>query len=305
VTCRAARPLLAALVLFLLAAPAATATAACIPARELFAVEEAAKVRLRQPVDLVLAGDRLYVLDDLNERVVILDRSGRVAGTVPLPGPAGASRLGLGFGGADRLFVAASGEGRVVVIDLAGKTVDSFAVGAAAEAGRPVGVLVSRATVFIADNLGHRVHAYALDGRELASWGGLGDGPGQFRVPWRIAQDSFERVLVTDALNSRILAFTPAGEQLLEFGEFGTTEGTLFRPTGLAVIEGDRIVVADGYFGSLQVFEPQGGYAGVLCGPEGKPLSLENPASLAARGRTVYVVETGAGRVRAFEIGQR
>ena len=111
-------------------------------------------------------------------------------------------------------------------------------------------------------------------------------------------------MLVTDALNSRVLAFTPKGEPLAAFGEFGTTEGTLFRPAGLAVLEGDRVLVSDTYFGSLQVFDAQGAYQGVLC-DEGRPLALESPTGLASRGRTVYVVEMGAGRVSAWEIGAR
>ena len=89
-------------------------------------MREAGKVAFRQPSDLVLAGDRLYVLDDLNGRVAVLDLQGRSVGTIPLPGPEGASWLGIGFGGADQLFLASSGDGRIVVIDLKGKPVREF-----------------------------------------------------------------------------------------------------------------------------------------------------------------------------------
>ena len=114
-----------------------------------------------------------------------------------------------------------------------------------------------------------------------------------------------DRVIVTDALNSRIQVFTPKGEHLLSFGEFGTTEGTLFRPAGLAIFAGDRILVGDNYFGSIQLFAARGGYLGVLCGPKGLPLALENPVSLAARGGMVYVLETGAGRLSIYRIEGR
>ncbi len=297
------RAVLAALAALIAASPLAAA-AACIPARQVLDAGEAERVAFRQPSDIALAGDRILVLDDLNGRVAILDANGRSAGAVPLPGGSGVSRLGLGFGGADQLFVSSPAEGIVEVVDLAGKRVHDFVVG---EVGvsRPTGVYVSRTSVFVADGGVHRVGAFTLEGRELSSWGGLGEGPQQFRSPWRIAQDSLERILVTDALNSRVLVFTPRGEPLLAFGDFGVTEGTLFRPTGIAVMEGDRVVVADGYFGSLQVFDPQGGYVGVLCDDAGKPLALESPSGLAARGRTVYAVETGGDRVRAFEIGRR
>lgn len=290
----------------LLASGAHRAGAACIPARQVFAVREAAGAAFRQPSDLVLAGDRLYVLDDLNGRVATLDLHGRSTGSIALPAAAGgASWLGLGFGGADQLFLASSGDGRVVVLDLAGKTVRDFRAGGSGAAGRPVGVLVSRGSCYITDGGAHMVRVFSLDGAAQASWGGPGEKATQFRSPFRIAQDSLDRVLVTDSLNSRILAFTPKGDPLAAFGEFGTTEGTLFRPAGLAVLEGDRILVSDAHFGSLQVFDAQGSYQGVLCGAEGRPLALESPTGLAAAGSTVYVVEMRAGRVSAWEISPK
>lgn len=296
--------LIAVIATLVLATGPESAAAVCIPARQVFAEREAGKVAFRQPSDLVLAGDRLYVLDDLNGRVAVLDQQGRGVGTIPLPGPAGASWLGIGFGGADQLFLAASGDGRIVVIDLKGKQVREFPTGDPGEASSPAGILVSRGSCFVADNRTNRVRVFSLDGKQQASWGSRGDSAAQFRAPFRVVQDSSDRVLVTDALNSRILAFTPKGNPLSTFGEFGTTEGTLFRPAGLAVLEGDRVLVSDAYFGSLQIFDARGAYQGVLC-EGGRPLALESPMGLAARGRTVYVVEMGAGRVSAWEISPR
>jgi tripartite motif-containing protein 71 len=189
----------------------------------------------------------------------------------------------------------------VVVLNLKGAQVREFPVWAGGKS-RPTGILVSRGTCFVADAGNHKVRALSLDGREQAAWGGIGEGRAQFRGPFRLAQDSFERVLVSDALNSRVLVFTPRGDPLAVIGEFGTTEGTLFRPAGVAVIGGDRVLVTDNYFGSLQVFDSRGAYQGVLCGSDGRPLALENPTGVAARGSTVYVVEMGAGRVSAWEI---
>jgi DNA-binding beta-propeller fold protein YncE len=295
----------AALIAAVVLLPAAgRAAAACIPARQVFAVREAGKVAFRQPSDLVAAGERLYVLDDLNGRVVVLDLQGRSVGTIPLPDTEGGSWLGIGFGGADQLFLSSSGDGRVVVVDLKGKQVRDFFAGEPGEAASPAGILVSRGSCIVADNRRHRVRVFSLEGRQLAAWGGLGENAAQFRSPFRVAQDSLDRVLVSDALNSRVLVFTPKGDPLAAFGEFGTTEGTMFRPAGLAILDGDRVLVSDAYFGSLQVFSPQGDYQGVLC-DGGRPLALANPMGLSVRDRTVYVVETGAGQVSAWEFGAR
>jgi hypothetical protein len=209
----------------------------------------------------------------------------------------------MGFGGADEIYLAAPGTGEILVLDLKGKVLRSFLAAEEGENAKPVGVLVSRGSCFVTDNGAHRVRVFSLDGKLQASWGGAGEGPRQFRAPFRIAQDSLDRILVSDALNSRIQVFTPKGDPLPGFGEFGTVESTLFRPSGLAILPGDRVLVADNFFGSLQLFDAQGRYEGVLCSPSGRPWALENPASLAARGRTIYVVEMGGNRVSAFEIG--
>ena len=279
-----------------IAAAAGPAAAGCIPARQLFAVREASGIAFRQPSDLVLAGDRLLVLDDLNGRVAILDLKGHAAGSIPLPGGTAGSWLGIGLGGADEIFVASAADSRVVVLDRKGKQVREFPTGGADGGGRPTGVLVAAGSCYVVDAGEKQVQSFALDGRPLAAWGSAGDGPSQFRAPFRIAQDGLGRLLVSDALNSRVLAFTPAGAWLAALGEFGVTEGTLFRPAGLAVLAGDRVLVADNHFGSLQIFDAQGGYQGVLCGGDGRPLALENPTGVAARGGSVYVVEMGAGQ---------
>lgn len=296
--------LAAAAAVLLPAVTADRAAAVCIPARPVFAVREAAKVAFRQPSDLAIGGDRLYVLDDLNGRVAVLDQQGRGVGTIPLPASGGGSWLGIAYGGADQLYASSSGDGRIVVMDLKGAVVRDFPAGGAGETAAPAGILVSRGRCFVADNRAHRVRVFSLDGKQQASWGGLGESATQFRAPFRVAQDSQDRVLVIDALNSRVLAFTPKGDPLAAFGEFGTTEGTLFRPAGIAILEDDRILVSDAYYGSLQLFDARGAYEGVLC-DQGRPLALESPTGLAARGRTVFVVEMGAGRVSGWEIGTR
>jgi hypothetical protein len=261
--------LIAALAGLLPAAGPDRAAALCLPARQVFAVREAARVAFRQPSDLVLAGDRLYVLDDLNGRVAVLDLQGRSVGTIPLPGPEGSSWLGIGFGGADQLFLASTGDGRIHVVDLKGKPVREFDAAEPGETSSPVGILVSRGSCFVADNRSHKLRAFSLAGQLQASWGGLGESAAQFRAPFRVVQDSLDRVLVTDALNSRILAFTPQGDPLAAFGEFGTTEDPLSPRRG-AVLEGDRVLVSDAYFGSLQIFSSA--TTEVLC--DGAPLAL-------------------------------
>ena len=156
-----------------------------------------------------------YVLDDLNGRVAVLDLQGRSLGTIPLPGPEGTSWLGIGFGGADQLFLASSGDGRIVVMDLKGRhgarVPHRRRRGGREPRGDPG---LARESASSRTTAPTRVRVFSLDGKQQASWGGLGESAAQFRAPFRVVQDSLDRVLVTDALNSRVLAFTPKGEPL-------------------------------------------------------------------------------------------
>ena len=64
----------------------------------------------------------------------------------------------------------------------------------------------------------------------------------------------------------------------------------------------DGVMVADNYHGAVQLFTLSGTYLSTLCGRDGKPVLFANPVSLASRGSTLFVLEMGAGRVRAFEV---
>jgi DNA-binding beta-propeller fold protein YncE len=73
----------------------------------------------------------------------------------------------------------------------------------------------SEGDVYISDGYANvRVHKFAPDGRLHFSWGELGGGPGQFRLPHGIAVDHSGTVYVADRENSRIQLFTPDGRYL-------------------------------------------------------------------------------------------
>ncbi len=279
--------------------------AACLKTAPLFTISSAATVPLRQPADLTLHGDRLFVLDDLNARVISYGLEGKFLSATKLPGGSSASYLGFDVGGDDNLYLAASGAGKIVVINQKGERIREFPTGGGESPTEPVGVEVARGQCFVVDNEAHSVKVYDLEGTPSVQWGELGDGPGKFRYPFRLLQDPLGRIIVSDSLNSRIKIFTPAGDPLLEFGEFGVTEGTLYRPAGLGLWGENLLLVADNYLGVIQVYDLQGGYQSTLCGADNKPLIFSNPVSLAVRGSTVFVLEMGAGRVRALQIPGR
>jgi len=67
--------------------------------------------------------------------------------------------------------------------------------------------------LYVADGYGNaRIHKFAPDGRLLFSWGGPGDGPGEFVTPHDVCVDERGLVYVADRQNCRIQIFNPQGE---------------------------------------------------------------------------------------------
>lgn len=295
---------LAALFLTVLAAaaPSDLMGASCISADPLFDIGRGGSVPLRQPSDLSVHDETLFVLDDLNGRVVRYNLGGEFLSEIPLPGGSGTPYLGFDVGGDDNIYLASSGSGKIIVLSQTGKVVREFETGEKGSASEPVAVDVYRGNCSVVDKGEHMVKVFDLEGNVLNQWGGLGEDREKFRYPFRIARDSTGRIIVSDSLNSRVKTFTPKGEPLVDFGEFGVSEGTLFRPAGVGVWQDDQLLVSDNYLGSVQVFNLKGEYRAVLCGSDGTPLLFDNPVSLAAYGPLLFILEMGAGRVRALNV---
>jgi len=69
--------------------------------------------------------------------------------------------------------------------------------------------------LYVSDGYGNaRIHRFSADGRLLQSWGGPGDGPGQFNLPHSVWAHTDGRVFVCDRENDRIQVFSPEGEYL-------------------------------------------------------------------------------------------
>ena len=93
--------------------------------------------------------------------------------------------------------------------------------------------------LYITDGYGNaRVHCFSAQGEYRFSWGGPGEGPGQFNLPHGIAVDGAGRVYVADRENSRIQVFSPRGEFLAQWTDTG-------RPMQICFDRKDRALVCD------------------------------------------------------------
>jgi hypothetical protein len=93
--------------------------------------------------------------------------------------------------------------------------------------------------LFVSDGYGNcRVHRFSAQGDLIASWGEVGSGPGEFRLPHGILVDHQGRVLVADRENDRIQLFDYDGNFLDQWTD-------IQRPCDMAIDAEGRIYVAE------------------------------------------------------------
>ena len=148
-----------------------------------------------KPVDIAIAGDRLYVVDIQNHQVQVLDkRTGQVL---------------------NRIAKAGSGPG-----DLFHPTNIAFA---------PNGDLL------VVDTSNFRVQRFTRDGVAVRSFGEAGQVPGTFARPKGIAVDRAGRIYVGDSAFQNVQLFDPDGKLLLYFGQPGGDREGLNLPTDVVI----------------------------------------------------------------------
>lgn len=148
-----------------------------------------------KPVDVAIAGDRLYVVDIEHHEVRTLDkRSGKLL-------------FKLGGEG--------SGGGRL-------HQPTNLAVG-------PEG------DIYVVETGSFRVSRFTPDGKFLRSYGEAGQAPGQFARPKGIALDRAGRMYVSDAAFQNVQIFDNSGRVLMAFGQPVSGSQGLNLPAGVAI----------------------------------------------------------------------
>ncbi len=183
------------------------------------------------PAGIDIAGDRVYLVDQGNDRVQRFTMDGRVEATW---GEAGAE-LGqlsqpqdVAVAG-DRFYVTDPGNQRVVVYDLTGQVVDAWT---AAGMDNPWGIAAAGDTVYVSQPSRGEV-LVLRDGTVSSRWSGL-------VRPRGIAVGADGKVYVADEGDSAVRVFTPAG------GDGGRLDTNL-PPLDVAVDErADLYVMSDG-----------------------------------------------------------
>ncbi len=265
-----------------------------VPVEPLFVLQGG----LDQPSDVAVTDEGLaYVLDGVNDRVVVFGSEGRRLFTF-------GRRLHLPMGIATdgkRLYVADTGNHRIAVFDGRGRFLEAIPLDGDPPP-EPVALRVWEDSVVWSDRRNHRVCRYDLRNRTtLWCRGGYGEGEGAFRFPFQVAVDRDGYVHVVDVLNGRVQVFHPRGRYFSRTGRFGLGPGELYRPNGLAFARDGQLFIGDSYRGTVSVFL-NGRFQGEVSGPRGEPPALGVPVGLAVRRDRLYVVDAAGGRVGVYRL---
>lgn len=152
--------------------------------------------------------------------------------------------------------VAINGEGVVYVADTGNTRIDAFSpegvflFGFGPKVGphvlvEPVAVAWDKAGfVYFVDKGLKRVFKCEPSGAYINSWGGEGDGPGEFKSPVSIAYDGQNYLYTLDSELRRVSVHTKDGKWLADFFAGGKQERELLEPVAVSV-QGDKLVIAD------------------------------------------------------------
>lgn len=265
-----------------------------------------------QPSDVAVGKDQLiYVMDGVNNRVVVFDQQGKFSFTFGSKGSGNGlfnAPLGITTDSKGTVYVADSGNRRVQVFSPRGQFRSLFSVESKAgeKPADPVDVAVDegRQRIYVVDNDNHRVLVYSLtDYKLLESWGSEGEGMQYLRNPFFIALAKDTSLLVVDVLNTRVQVWTPQGEAVSSIGVYGVDLGQLYRPKGVAVDKGNSIFVSDSYVGAIQTFNRYGHFKTVVGDETGEVMIWKTPVGITIDDRQrLYVVEMIPNRVGVYQI---
>ncbi|MCP3956661.1 MAG: hypothetical protein GY719_02295 [bacterium] len=162
------------------------------------------------------AGDRLFALDQANQRMWIADRQGAISGSVDL------------------------------ATDLTEKEAREFLLGH---------VDVYGDTVLVALPTAGRVRLYDLEGRSRGAVGLKGTAPCQTAFPVAAALGSDGNVVIVDRQRMLFMVWDPESNRCLgEYSGIGNAPGRVYQPADLALDGEGRIYVSQGFEGRVQVF---------------------------------------------------
>jgi sugar lactone lactonase YvrE len=248
---------------------------------------------LDYPVGIAVddAGGRVFVSDWGNNRVLVLEKTGKLLREIRnLKSPAG---LALDREGR-KLFVVEQKGNRVTVFDLETLSPQGN-LKTKTPLSEPRGIWVAQdGTVYVADTGRSRIVVFGVQGEELFAFGREGMGDSEFYQPRGVAQDPQERIWVVDTLHHCVKVFDGKGNYLFRFGE------GLNQPRYVGFF-GDLAFLSDYRNHRILVYDLQGVLQGAI-GEEEKLFSFPEGLWIDGEGK-LWVADAGNNRIVRIDLG--
>jgi DNA-binding beta-propeller fold protein YncE len=163
----------------------------------------------------------------------------------------------------DRVYVFSRGEHPLTIFDRGGDFLGSWGEG---QFKRPHGITIGpNQTLYLADDGGHAIYQFTLDGKLVMTIGTPGKGAGfmsgqPFQQPTKVARDpKTGELYISDGYgNARVHKFTGEGKYVSSWGESGIDAGQFNLPHSVALDKDGRVFVADRENLRIQIFDRRG-----------------------------------------------
>ena len=176
----------------------------------------------------------------------------------------------------------------------------------------PTGVdIAPDGLVYVADANNGRICRFRQDGGFVDEIGSLGGAVGCFFTPQAVRVGPDGTIYVVNTRGHNVQVLEPGGKGVRAvWGILGDDPPTLspgdllytFRlPTDCAVLAGGKLWVLDSKHGAIKRLTADGGYEGLVTNTD-PPVTLNRPQAMVLVRRTLYVCDTGNGRIGAFDL---
>lgn len=236
-----------------------------------------------------LALKAVFLFDLTSKRLSILGGEG----AMQIPSAVVSDKSGV-------VYVADAGNSRISLYDAQGVYRTAYLL----DGSRPVALALdeTRGRLYVADRQNHTIIVLGLDGKLLFSFGGPGEGDGQFNIPLGIAQDPAGTLWILDSGNFRVQRFDPEGTFLSRFGTVGDRPGMFANPKGIATDSDGHIYVTDAAFNNFQIFDAEGRILLYVGGLGPLPGQFHLPGGIAIdESDRIYIADQFNRRIEVFQ----
>jgi DNA-binding beta-propeller fold protein YncE len=201
--------------------------------------------------------NKFFVSDIARGAVIVFDLAGRDLRTLDIPEGAPALKLPLSIA-IDRngnIYVLERRSASILIFDKSEKYLKSINLNAVS-ASNPIAMIIDKKNdhILIADAASKKIVVINLSGESVRSFGGPGNGEGQFNLPISMALNSKGHLYVGDAFNAVVQVFDTTGLYLAKFGVRGDSPGNLQLIKSLAIDSSDNVYVVDGRSHNITIF---------------------------------------------------